>query len=235
MSARVGSIGDNSIGGWHSYRSSKTALNQLNKCMSIEFARKKQNVACILLHPGTVDTDLSKPFQKVVPAPAWGPQLIFFVTSHESPQMLFTFSRMKYTSSIILCLSCRCEQLTSTISVSKRHRASDLWVQTHLVNLVCLWRADVHIWTWPKALHFVHFAASLGLLAECEAGEAFQQGAGHQAAAGHHFKCHHGRQRPLHCLGWRDHTLVIRRLSAMRAFYILLLKTLDRPSFHEPI
>lgn len=65
MSARVGSIGDNGIGGWHSYRASKTALNQLNKCMSIEFARKKQNIACILLHPGTVDTDLSKPFQKV--------------------------------------------------------------------------------------------------------------------------------------------------------------------------
>ena len=65
ISARVGSVGDNSIGGWHSYRASKTALNQLNKCMSIEFARKKQNIACIVLHPGTVDTDLSKPFQKV--------------------------------------------------------------------------------------------------------------------------------------------------------------------------
>lgn len=65
MSARVGSVGDNNtIGGWYSYRASKTALNQLNKCMSIELARKKQNVACIVLHPGTVDTDLSKPFQK---------------------------------------------------------------------------------------------------------------------------------------------------------------------------
>lgn len=66
MSARVGSIGDNNdVGGWHSYRASKTALNQLNKCMSIEFGRKKANIACIVLHPGTVDTDLSKPFQKV--------------------------------------------------------------------------------------------------------------------------------------------------------------------------
>ena len=65
ISARVGSVGDNNtIGGWYSYRASKTALNQLNKCMSIEVARKKQNVACIVLHPGTVDTDLSKPFQK---------------------------------------------------------------------------------------------------------------------------------------------------------------------------
>ena len=65
MSAKVGSIGDNSIGGWHSYRSSKAALNQLNKCLSIEFGRKKHKIACIVLHPGTVDTDLSKPFQKV--------------------------------------------------------------------------------------------------------------------------------------------------------------------------
>ncbi len=66
MSARVGSIGDNNIGGWHSYRASKSALNQLNQCLSIEFARKKLDIACILLHPGTVDTDLSMPFQKVL-------------------------------------------------------------------------------------------------------------------------------------------------------------------------
>lgn len=66
MSARVGSIADNSIGGWHSYRASKSALNQLHQCMSIEFTRKKLDIACILLHPGTVDTDLSKPFQKNV-------------------------------------------------------------------------------------------------------------------------------------------------------------------------
>lgn len=65
MSARVGSITDNRLGGWYSYRASKAALNQLTKTMSIEIARKKQNVACILLHPGTCDTDLSKPFQKV--------------------------------------------------------------------------------------------------------------------------------------------------------------------------
>ncbi|KAJ7969209.1 Short-chain dehydrogenase/reductase [Quillaja saponaria] len=67
LSARVGSIGDNHLGGWHSYRSSKTALNQLTKTVSVEFARKKDPIACILLHPGTVDTDLSKPFQRNVP------------------------------------------------------------------------------------------------------------------------------------------------------------------------
>ncbi|KAJ0883690.1 putative benzil reductase ((S)-benzoin forming) [Helianthus annuus] len=67
ISARVGSIGDNRLGGWHSYRASKTALNQLTKCVAVELARKKDPVICILLHPGTVDTDLSRPFQKNVP------------------------------------------------------------------------------------------------------------------------------------------------------------------------
>ncbi|KQJ85872.1 uncharacterized protein LOC100830776 [Brachypodium distachyon] len=65
MSARVGSIGDNGLGGWHSYRASKTALNQLTKTASVELG-KKDNIACILLHPGTVDTDLSRPFQRNV-------------------------------------------------------------------------------------------------------------------------------------------------------------------------
>lgn len=65
LSARVASIGDNGLGGWYSYRASKAALNQLTKTAALEFARKKQAVACILLHPGTCDTDLSKPFQKV--------------------------------------------------------------------------------------------------------------------------------------------------------------------------
>ncbi|KAL8508272.1 hypothetical protein ACS0TY_018745 [Phlomoides rotata] len=67
ISARVGSIGDNRLGGWHSYRASKTALNQLTKNASVEFALKKDPIICILLHPGTVDTDLSKPFQRNVP------------------------------------------------------------------------------------------------------------------------------------------------------------------------
>ncbi|KAM0951648.1 putative benzil reductase ((S)-benzoin forming) [Dioscorea sansibarensis] len=67
LSARVGSIGDNGLGGWHSYRASKAALNQLTKTISVEFARKKDPIVCMLLHPGTVDTDLSRPFQRNVP------------------------------------------------------------------------------------------------------------------------------------------------------------------------
>ncbi|KAK1356580.1 putative benzil reductase ((S)-benzoin forming) [Heracleum sosnowskyi] len=66
LSARVGSIGDNRLGGWHSYRASKTALNQLTKNIAVEFGRKKDPITCLLLHPGTVDTDLSKPFQSNV-------------------------------------------------------------------------------------------------------------------------------------------------------------------------
>lgn len=67
MSARVSSISDNRLGGWYSYRSSKTALNQLTKCLSLELARRGHNVAAILLHPGTCDTDLSKPWHRNVP------------------------------------------------------------------------------------------------------------------------------------------------------------------------
>eukprot|EP00897_Mesotaenium_endlicherianum_P004295 jgi/Mesen1/3894/ME000208S02903 len=67
ISARVGSIGDNSLGGWYSYRASKSALNQLTKTAAVELARKKEPIVSILLHPGTVDTDLSKPFQRNVP------------------------------------------------------------------------------------------------------------------------------------------------------------------------
>ncbi|UPR03066.1 short-chain dehydrogenase/reductase [Chloropicon primus] len=67
ISARVGSIEDNGLGGWYSYRSSKSALNQLTKTMSLEFARKNPRVAAVALHPGTNDTDLSKPFQRNVP------------------------------------------------------------------------------------------------------------------------------------------------------------------------
>lgn len=67
MSARVSSIGDNRLGGWYSYRSSKAALNQLTKCLALEIARKRHNTAAILLHPGTCDTDLSKPWHANVP------------------------------------------------------------------------------------------------------------------------------------------------------------------------
>lgn len=66
LSARVGSIGDNQLGGWHAYRSSKAALNMLLKTMSIELTRQNPKALCVGLHPGTVDTGLSKPFQKNV-------------------------------------------------------------------------------------------------------------------------------------------------------------------------
>jgi len=64
LSAKVGSIGDNHIGGWYSYRASKAALNQLVRTASVEVARRYPDAICLALHPGTVDTDLSKPFAK---------------------------------------------------------------------------------------------------------------------------------------------------------------------------
>jgi len=67
LSARVGSIEDNSIGGWYAYRSSKAALNMMVKSLSIELSRKNPNAVAVTLHPGTVDTKLSRPFQGSVP------------------------------------------------------------------------------------------------------------------------------------------------------------------------
>lgn len=64
LSARVGSISDNRLGGWHSYRSSKAALNQLVRTCSVELARRKPEAICVALHPGTVDTGLSRPFSR---------------------------------------------------------------------------------------------------------------------------------------------------------------------------
>jgi NAD(P)-dependent dehydrogenase (short-subunit alcohol dehydrogenase family) len=67
LSARVGSIGDNRLGGWYGYRASKAALNMLIKTLAIELARTRSNAICVSLHPGTVDTPLSQPFQRGVP------------------------------------------------------------------------------------------------------------------------------------------------------------------------
>ena len=67
ISARVGSIGDNRLGGWTSYRASKAALNMVIKTLSIEHARTHPLGVVAALHPGTTDTDLSKPFQRNVP------------------------------------------------------------------------------------------------------------------------------------------------------------------------
>lgn len=64
LSARVGSVGDNRLGGWYSYRASKAALNQLVHTAAIELARSHPQACCVALHPGTVDTGLSQPFAK---------------------------------------------------------------------------------------------------------------------------------------------------------------------------
>lgn len=64
LSARVGSISDNRIGGWYAYRASKAALNQLVRCAAIELRRTHREAVCVALHPGTVDTPLSAPFAK---------------------------------------------------------------------------------------------------------------------------------------------------------------------------
>jgi NAD(P)-dependent dehydrogenase (short-subunit alcohol dehydrogenase family) len=64
FSARVGSIGDNALGGWYAYRAAKAALNQLVHTASIELARRNREAICVALHPGTVSTPLSQPFAK---------------------------------------------------------------------------------------------------------------------------------------------------------------------------
>ena len=67
MTARVGSISDNKLGGWYAYRASKAALNMVIKNLSIEVGRKNKNAVLVGLHPGTVVSNLSKPFQSNVP------------------------------------------------------------------------------------------------------------------------------------------------------------------------
>ena len=66
LSARVGSIGDNRLGGWHSYRASKAALNMIIANLAIELGRSRPLSMAVGLHPGTVDTKLSRPFQKIL-------------------------------------------------------------------------------------------------------------------------------------------------------------------------
>ncbi len=67
LSARVGSIGDNRLGGWYGYRASKAGLNMIIRTLSIELTRSKPEAICVGLHPGTVDTALSRPFQSSLP------------------------------------------------------------------------------------------------------------------------------------------------------------------------
>jgi len=67
LSARVGSISDNRLGGWYGYRASKAALNMMIRNLAIEWSRKNDRSIIVALHPGTVDTELSQPFQGNVP------------------------------------------------------------------------------------------------------------------------------------------------------------------------
>jgi NAD(P)-dependent dehydrogenase (short-subunit alcohol dehydrogenase family) len=67
ISAKVGSIGDNELGGWYGYRASKAALNMLWRTAAIEYKRTCPQTIVATLHPGTTDTNLSQPFQKNVP------------------------------------------------------------------------------------------------------------------------------------------------------------------------
>lgn len=68
LSARVGSIEDNRLGGWHAYRASKAALNMLIRSCAVELQQRNPGALCVALHPGTVDTRLSQPFQGGVPS-----------------------------------------------------------------------------------------------------------------------------------------------------------------------
>ena len=91
ISARVGSIGDNKTGGWYSYRAAKAAQNQLFKSLSIEWGRRFPKAVVTLLHPGTVNTNLSKPFQKFVPAnklfsPEKASKLLIEIIRNQKPQ-----------------------------------------------------------------------------------------------------------------------------------------------------
>lgn len=75
LSARVGSISDNRLGGWHSYRASKAALNMLMRNIAIEERRRNDRAIVVALHPGTVDTALSQPFQaNVAPGKLFAPE-----------------------------------------------------------------------------------------------------------------------------------------------------------------
>jgi len=82
MSARVGSITDNRLGGWYAYRASKAALNMIIRNISIEMRRQNSQSVIVGLHPGTVDSKLSAPFQKNVPAAQ------LFTADHSATQLL---------------------------------------------------------------------------------------------------------------------------------------------------
>lgn len=89
ISAKVGSIGDNQLGGWYGYRASKTALNMFMRNIAIEYKRTCPKAVVIALHPGTTDTRLSRPFQRNVP-----PEKLFSVNRTVS-QLLSVMEQVK--------------------------------------------------------------------------------------------------------------------------------------------
>ncbi len=91
LSARVGSISDNHLGGWYAYRCAKSALNMFIKNTSIELARKHKHQSILGIHPGTVDSPLSRPFQahldpKKIFSPALAAQYVQQVISDVGPE-----------------------------------------------------------------------------------------------------------------------------------------------------
>ncbi|KAH7437324.1 hypothetical protein KP509_05G065800 [Ceratopteris richardii] len=67
ITCKMASLRDNLLGGWYSYRASKASLNQFTKTLAVECQRRKENVICVVIHPGVVDTELSKPYQRDIP------------------------------------------------------------------------------------------------------------------------------------------------------------------------
>lgn len=93
LSARVGSISDNRLGGWHGYRASKAALNMLVRNLAIEERRRSERTIVVALHPGTVDTALSRPFQGNVPPGG------LFDAERAALQLLDVIEELKVTDS----------------------------------------------------------------------------------------------------------------------------------------
>lgn len=93
LSARVGSIADNKLGGWHSYRASKAALNALVRCFAIELGRSNPAAIVAALHPGTVETPLSEPFQARIA------QSSLFSADYSAARILAVVDRLAPTDS----------------------------------------------------------------------------------------------------------------------------------------
>ena len=87
-------IGDNALGGWYGYRASKAAVNQILRCAAIEARRTRPNSCLIALHPGTVDTELTRGFAKTgleIQPPALAAERILQVIAGLSPEMSGSF------------------------------------------------------------------------------------------------------------------------------------------------